>query len=92
MSGDDGKKKNEDKKARGTIKLTISADRKDITKIYRKESYIGVAKHLGYQAGMLTLMAPLERVRVLLQVQHVHKGIPTDQRFKGFRDCCRRTV
>lgn len=48
MSGDDGKKKNEDKKARGTIKLTISADRKDITKIYRKESYIGVAKHLGY--------------------------------------------
>ncbi|KAL0277297.1 UNVERIFIED_CONTAM: hypothetical protein PYX00_004637 [Menopon gallinae] len=34
-----------------------------------------------------TAVAPIERVKLLLQVQHVSKQIPEDQRYKGMVDC-----
>lgn len=30
-----------------------------------------------------TAVAPIERVKLLLQVQHISKQIPEDQRYKG---------
>lgn len=30
-----------------------------------------------------TAVAPIERVKLLLQVQHISKQIPVDQRYKG---------
>lgn len=30
-----------------------------------------------------TAVAPIERVKLLLQVQHVNKQIPPEQRYKG---------
>lgn len=38
-----------------------------------------------------TCVAPIERVKLLLQVQHISKQIPEDQRYKGKRQppfCC----
>eukprot|EP00285_Hemiselmis_virescens_P015434 CAMPEP_0173393044 /NCGR_PEP_ID=MMETSP1356-20130122/21879_1 /TAXON_ID=77927 ORGANISM="Hemiselmis virescens, Strain PCC157" /NCGR_SAMPLE_ID=MMETSP1356 /ASSEMBLY_ACC=CAM_ASM_000847 /LENGTH=297 /DNA_ID=CAMNT_0014350993 /DNA_START=26 /DNA_END=919 /DNA_ORIENTATION=+ len=37
-----------------------------------------------------TVVAPLERVKILLQIQDSHKGIPVDQRYKGIVDCFQR--
>lgn len=34
-----------------------------------------------------TAVAPIERVKLLLQVQHINKQIPADQRYKGIVDC-----
>ncbi|CAH0383094.1 unnamed protein product [Bemisia tabaci] len=34
-----------------------------------------------------TAVAPIERVKLLLQVQHISKQIPEDQRYKGIVDC-----
>lgn len=34
-----------------------------------------------------TAVAPIERVKLLLQVQEVSKQIPQDQRYKGIIDC-----
>jgi len=34
-----------------------------------------------------TVVAPIERVKLLLQVQHVSKQISADQRYKGMVDC-----
>jgi len=34
-----------------------------------------------------TAVAPIERVKLLLQVQHVSKQIAVDQRYKGIIDC-----
>lgn len=34
-----------------------------------------------------TAVAPIERVKLLLQVQEVSKQIPQDQRYKGIVDC-----
>ena len=34
-----------------------------------------------------TAVAPIERVRLLLQVQHARKPITADQRYKGITDC-----
>jgi len=34
-----------------------------------------------------TAVAPIERVKLLLQVQHVSKQIAVDQRYKGIVDC-----
>jgi solute carrier family 25 (adenine nucleotide translocator) protein 4/5/6/31 len=34
-----------------------------------------------------TAVAPIERVKLLLQVQHVQKNIPPEQRYKGMVDC-----
>lgn len=36
-----------------------------------------------------TAVAPLERVKFLLQVQHVSKQIPEDKRYKGMMQCKR---
>lgn len=33
-----------------------------------------------------TAVAPIERVKLLLQVQHISKQIPEDQRYKGKKD------
>jgi len=34
-----------------------------------------------------TVVAPLERVKILLQIQDSHKHIPKDQQYKGIVDC-----
>lgn len=34
-----------------------------------------------------TAVAPIERVKLLLQVQHISKQIAADQRYKGIVDC-----
>jgi len=34
-----------------------------------------------------TLVAPIERVKLLLQVQDANKNIPVDKRYKGIGDC-----
>lgn len=34
-----------------------------------------------------TAVAPIERVKLLLQVQHISKNIPPDQQYKGMIDC-----
>jgi solute carrier family 25 (adenine nucleotide translocator) protein 4/5/6/31 len=34
-----------------------------------------------------TIVAPLERVKILLQVQDASKHIPVDQQYKGINDC-----
>ena len=34
-----------------------------------------------------SLVAPLERVKMLLQIQDAHKGIAADQKYKGVVDC-----
>lgn len=37
-----------------------------------------------------TIVAPLERVKILLQIQDAAKNIPKDQRYKGIVDCFTR--
>lgn len=37
-----------------------------------------------------TAVAPIERVKLLLQVQDANKNIPQDQRYKGIGDCFKR--
>lgn len=37
-----------------------------------------------------TIVAPLERVKILLQVQDASKHIPVDQHYKGINDCFKR--
>jgi len=39
-----------------------------------------------------TLVAPIERVKLLLQVQDNIKGIPADQRYNGIGDCFKRVA
>jgi len=39
-----------------------------------------------------TLVAPIERVKLLLQVQDANKNIPADQRYNGIGDCFKRVV
>merc|ERR1711934_766761 len=39
-----------------------------------------------------TIVAPIERVKMLLQVQQVVKDIPLDQRYSGIGDCFSRVV
>jgi len=37
-----------------------------------------------------TVVAPLERVKLLLQIQDAHKGIAADAKYNGFTDCFKR--
>jgi len=37
-----------------------------------------------------TIVAPLERVKILLQIQDAHKHIPKEQQYKGIVDCFSR--
>ena len=37
-----------------------------------------------------TIVAPLERVKILLQIQDAQKFIPKDQQYKGIVDCFSR--
>ena len=37
-----------------------------------------------------TVVAPLERVKIILQIQDAHKHIPKDQQYKGVVDCFSR--
>ena len=39
-----------------------------------------------------TVVAPIERVKLLLQVQDANKNIPADQRYNGIGDCFSRVV
>jgi solute carrier family 25 (adenine nucleotide translocator) protein 4/5/6/31 len=39
-----------------------------------------------------TVVAPIERVKLLLQVQDANKNIPVDQRYNGINDCFSRVV
>lgn len=39
-----------------------------------------------------TLVAPIERVKLILQVQDANKNIPVDQRYKGIGDCFTRVA
>ena len=39
-----------------------------------------------------TVVAPIERVKLLLQVQDANKNIPADQRYNGIGDCFKRVV
>jgi len=39
-----------------------------------------------------TVVAPIERVKLLLQVQDANKNIPVDQRYNGIGDCFSRVV
>jgi len=39
-----------------------------------------------------TIVAPIERVKMLLQVQQVVKDIPLDQRYTGIGDCFSRVI
>jgi solute carrier family 25 (adenine nucleotide translocator) protein 4/5/6/31 len=39
-----------------------------------------------------TLVAPIERVKLLLQVQDANKNIPVDQRYNGIGDCFKRVA
>jgi len=39
-----------------------------------------------------TVVAPIERVKLLLQVQDANKNIPVDQRYNGIGDCFKRVV
>jgi len=39
-----------------------------------------------------TIVAPIERVKLLLQVQEVIKDIPLEQRYNGIGDCFKRVV
>merc|ERR1711988_913995 len=39
-----------------------------------------------------TAVAPIERVKLLLQVQDANPNIPADQRYSGIGDCFRRVV
>ena len=45
----------------------------------------------GLSAGFAkTLVAPIERIKILLQVQDANKYIPAQERFDGMIDCFRR--
>ena len=37
-----------------------------------------------------TAVAPIERVKLLLQIQHISKQIPEEMRYKGIIDCFAR--
>jgi len=39
-----------------------------------------------------TIVAPIERVKMLLQVQQVVKDIPIEQRYNGIGDCFARVT
>jgi len=39
-----------------------------------------------------TVVAPIERVKLLLQVQDANKNIPVDQRYNGIGDCFKRVA
>jgi len=39
-----------------------------------------------------TVVAPIERVKLLLQVQYANKNIPVDQRYNGIGDCFSRVI
>ena len=39
-----------------------------------------------------TVVAPIERVKLLLQVQDANKNIPVDQRYNGIGDCFKRVM
>lgn len=39
-----------------------------------------------------TVVAPIERVKFLLQVQHISKQIPEDKRYKGIQRFIEKTI
>jgi hypothetical protein len=64
---------------------------------YATESEVFVARVAtdllsGAMAGAVskTVMAPIERVKLLLQTQHTNTQIKKEERYKGLVDCFRR--
>jgi solute carrier family 25 (adenine nucleotide translocator) protein 4/5/6/31 len=39
-----------------------------------------------------TVVAPIERVKLLLQVQYANKNIPENERYNGIGDCFKRVT
>ena len=39
-----------------------------------------------------TIVAPIERVKLLLQVQYANPNIPVDQQYSGIGDCFSRVI
>lgn len=65
----------------------MSAPAKPEVKVEKKKDPYGFLKDFaagGISAAVSkTTVAPIERVKLLLQVQHISKQIPEDQRYKG---------
>jgi len=63
----------------------------DKPKAPKKKSFIVDFLAGGISAAVSkTIVAPIERVKMLLQVQEVVKDIPKDQRYNGIADCFKR--
>jgi solute carrier family 25 (adenine nucleotide translocator) protein 4/5/6/31 len=59
----------------------------------KKKSFIADFLAGGISAAVSkTLVAPIERVKLLLQVQDANKNIPVDQRYNGIGDCFSRVA
>ncbi|TNV76970.1 hypothetical protein FGO68_gene639 [Halteria grandinella] len=58
----------------------------------KRDFAMGILAHLGTQSLSVTIQAPLERIKILLQVQHVHKGIHAKERFKGTINCASKII
>ena len=59
----------------------------------KKKSFIADFLAGGVSAAVSkTLVAPIERVKLLLQVQDANKNIPVDQRYNGIGDCFSRVA
>jgi len=59
----------------------------------KKNSFVADFLAGGISAAVSkTIVAPIERVKMLLQVQQVVKDIPEAQRYKGIGDCFKRVT
>jgi len=59
----------------------------------KKKSFLADFLTGGISAAVSkTIVAPIERVKLLLQVQDANKNIPVDQRYNGIGDCFTRVV
>jgi solute carrier family 25 (adenine nucleotide translocator) protein 4/5/6/31 len=57
----------------------------------KKSSFVADFLAGGISAAVSkTIVAPIERVKMLLQVQEVVKDIPIEQRYSGIMDCFKR--
>jgi len=59
----------------------------------KKNSFVADFLAGGISAAVSkTIVAPIERVKMLLQVQQVVKDIPAEQRYNGIGDCFSRVI
>merc|ERR1711957_417659 len=76
----------------GTIIIIEQIDKKKMTSAPPKKSSFMIDFLAGGISAAVskTIVAPIERVKMLLQVQEVVKDIPVDQRYSGIMDCFKR--